>query len=103
MAPGSTLEISDGLGHSVMEVGGLGDYMITAPRPDFGEDKLTLTPLRVVTQRGTTLIAPGESYSAKDASAFSLVPSDWEMNLIHLDDMELEADKALAAPVSQKP
>jgi hypothetical protein len=102
MAPSSTVEIRDGIGRSVIEVGGLGDYMISAPTADDPSEKLTVTPLRVVSQNGTTLIAPGESYTAKDGSAFSLVPSAWEMNLIHLDDLELEADKALAEPLPRK-
>jgi hypothetical protein len=103
LVPGSTLEISDGVGRSLIEAGGLGSYMITAPRPDYGGDKLTMTPLRVIVQDGTGVIAPGQEYTAKDGAAFSLTPSAWEMTLIHLDELEAEADKALAQPVSPKP
>jgi hypothetical protein len=101
LVPGSTLEISDAQGRTVIEGGGLGSYMITAPRPDFG-DKLSLTPLRVINQEGTSIIALDQEYSAKDGSTFSLSPSTWETTLIHLDDLEAEADRAIAEPDAAK-
>jgi len=97
LAPGSTLEISDAAGHSVIEGGGLGCYMITAPGPD-AADKLELTPLRVIGRKGTSVVAPGQSYSAKDGATLSLVPSYWEKMLIQLDELEAETDKAIAEP-----
>jgi hypothetical protein len=96
LVPGSTLEITDVAGHSVIETGGLGCYMISAPTNS--SDKLSLTPLRVVSQIGTSIIAPGQSYSAKDSAALSLVPSSWETMLIQLDELEAETDKAIAEP-----
>jgi hypothetical protein len=101
LVPGSTVEISDGAGRSVIEGGGLGSYMITAPRPEFGE-KLTVTPLRIITQNGTSVITPNTEYSAKDGAAFSLGASTWEANLIHLDELEAEADRAIAEPEPPK-
>jgi hypothetical protein len=96
LVPGSTLEISDASGHSVIEAGGLGSYMISAPTNS--ADKLALTPLRVVSQIGTSIIAPGQTYNAKDSAALSLVPSSWETMLIQLDELEAETDKAIAEP-----
>ena len=96
LAPGSTLEITDAAGHSVIEGGGLGSYMITAPANS--ADKLSLTPLRVVNQIGTSVIAPGQNYNAKDGAALSLVPSSWETTLIQLDELEAETDKAISEP-----
>jgi hypothetical protein len=101
LVPGSTLEISDAAGHSVIEGGGLGSYMITAPRPGSG-DILSVTPLRVISQQGTTMIAPNQEYSAKDGTAVALGASTWEANLIHLDELEAEADKAIAEPEPPK-
>jgi hypothetical protein len=97
LAPGSTLEISDAAGQSVIEGGGLGCYMITAPGPASG-DKLSLTPLRVISQIGTSVIAPGQGYNARDGAALSLVPSSWETMLIQLDELEAETDKAISEP-----
>jgi len=97
LVPGSTLEISDTDGRSVIEGGGLGSYMITAPRPDFG-DKLSVIPLQVIIQKGTSIIAPGQEYSAKDGNTFSLGASTWESMLIQLDELDAEADKAIAEP-----
>jgi hypothetical protein len=97
LAPGSTLEISDLAGHSVIEGGGLGCYMITAPAPD-SMDKLLLTPLRVIGRKGTSVVAPGQSYSAKDGATLSLAPSYWEKMLIQLDELDAETDKAIAEP-----
>jgi hypothetical protein len=97
LAPSSTLEISDAAGHSVIEGGGLGCFMITAPGPD-SAGKLLLTPLRVIAQKGTSVIAPGQSYSAKDGVTLSLIPSSWETKLLQLDELESETDKAIAQP-----
>jgi hypothetical protein len=101
LVPGSTLEISDAAGRSVIEGGGLGSYMINAPRPGIG-DKLSLTPLRIINEQGTSIIAPGQEYSAKDGTTFSLAPSTWETTLIHLDELEAEADRAIAEPEPPK-
>jgi hypothetical protein len=97
LTPGSTFEISDAAGHSVIEGGGLGCYMIAAPGPE-AADKLLLTPLRVVNQKGTSVIAPGQSYTAVDGATLSLLPSSWETMLIQLDELEAETDKAIVQP-----
>jgi hypothetical protein len=102
LAPGNTLEISDAAGHSVIEGGGLGCYMITAPGPEAG-DKLLLTPLRIVGRKGSSVVAPGQSYGPKDAVTLSLVPSYWEKMLIQLDELEAETDKAIAEPAPREP
>jgi hypothetical protein len=101
LAPGSTFEISDAEGHSVIEEGGLGSYMITAPTNS--GDKLALTPLRVINQIGTSIIVPGQPYNAKNGAALSLVPSSWETTLIQLDELEAETDKAIAEPPRSGP
>jgi len=101
LAPGSTLEISDAAGHSVIEGGGLGCYMITASGPG-SADKLLLTPLRVISQKGSAVIVPGQSYNANDGANLSLVPSAWEKMLIQLDELEAETDKAIAEPEPPK-
>jgi hypothetical protein len=97
LVPGNTLEISDAAGRSVIEGGGLGCYMITAPGPD-SADKLSVTPLRTFSRKGTTVIAPGQEYSAKDGAALSLGASRWERVLIQLDELEAETDQAIALP-----
>ncbi|HEX3988450.1 MAG TPA: hypothetical protein VHZ30_03400 [Verrucomicrobiae bacterium] len=102
LVPGSTLEIGDGAGHSVIEGGGLGSYMITAPKPDFGE-KLSVVPLRVFTQNGSSVLAPNQEYNAKEGTVFSLTASNWETTLLHLDELEAEADKASAQTETPKP
>ncbi|HEY3855993.1 MAG TPA: hypothetical protein VGO67_16515 [Verrucomicrobiae bacterium] len=102
LVPGSSLEISDGAGHSVIEGGGLGSYMITAPKPDFGE-KLSVVPLRVFTQNGNSVLAPNQEYNAKDGNVFSLTATTWETTLLHLDELEAEADKASAQAETPKP
>jgi hypothetical protein len=95
LVPGSTLEISDAAGRSVIEGGGLGCYMITAPGPDSG-DKLSVTPLRTIGRKGTTVIAPGQEYSAKDPAALPSGASRWEKVLIQIDELEAETDEAIA-------
>jgi hypothetical protein len=102
LVPGSTLEIGDGAGHSVIEGGGLGSYMITAPKPEFGE-KLSIVPLRIFTQNGNSVLAPNQEYNAKEGTVFSLAASTWETTLLHLDELEAEADKASAQAETPKP
>ncbi len=102
LVPGSTLEIGDGAGHSVIEGSGLGSYMITAPKPDFGE-KLSVVPLRIFTQNGNSVLAPNQEYNAKEGNVFSLASSTWETTLLHLDELEAEADKASAQADAPKP
>ncbi len=94
LIPGSMLEISDATGRSVIEGGGLGSYLITAPKPD-STNKLSVIPLRVIRQKGSTLIAPGEEYSAKDGDVFSVDASTWEAMLVQLDELETVEDKSL--------
>jgi len=97
LVPGSILEISDAAGRSVIAGGGLGSYMITAPGPD-SADKLSVIPLRVISQKGTDVFAPGQKYSAKDGATLPLAASPWETMLIQLDELDAETDKALAEP-----
>jgi len=96
-APGSTLEISDATGRCALDGGRLGCWMITAPGPD-SADKLSLTPLRVIRQNGTSVVAAGPHSSAKDGATLPLAASAWETMLIHFDELEAETDKAIAEP-----
>ncbi len=97
LVPGSTLEIRDATGRSVIEGGGLGSYLITAPTPN-STNTLSVVPLKLISQNGTTLITPGQEYSAKDGDAFSIDASTWEAMLVHLDELETVEDKALGEP-----
>jgi hypothetical protein len=97
LEPGCTLEITDAGGHSVITGGGLGCYMIAAPGPNTG-DKLSLTPLRIMSQRGSSIIVAGQEYNGKEGTTLSLLASPWETMLIQLDELEAETDKAIAEP-----
>jgi len=96
LTPGSSLAVRDSTGQCLIESGGLGSYLITAAGAD-ATDKLRVTPLRLVTQKGRAVIAAGKEYDAKDGEIVSLIPSANEAALVQLDDLEIETDNAIAS------
>jgi hypothetical protein len=99
LVPGNVFEISDATGRSVIEGGGLGCFMITAPKPN-SRDKLLVTPLRLVSQEGPSNVVDGKNYNAANGTNLTLIESQWEGVLIQLDEMESETDRAIAEPQS---
>jgi len=66
LVPGSTFEIRNAAGRSVVEGGGgKGRYIITADGTHVTE-KGSVVPLKVIGETGVTVIAPGMKYSAKE-------------------------------------
>jgi len=93
LVPGSTLEIRNAAGRSVVEGGGgKGRYIITADGTHVTE-KGSSVPLKVIRETGVTVIAPGMKYSAKEGKVFSLAAPEAVEVLLDLDELDLLAEK----------
>jgi hypothetical protein len=100
LIPGSTLEIRNAAGRSVVEGGeGEGRYIITADGAQVAS-KNSAIPLKMIGQSGITVIKPGQKFNAKEGKAFSLeTPSNVE-ELISLDEIQSLAEE-LTPPESE--
>jgi hypothetical protein len=92
LVPGSTFEIRNAAGRSVVEGGGgKGRYIITADGTHVMEKGSTV-PIRVIGETGITVIEPGMEYRVKDGKLFPQeAPEDVKL-LIQLDQMDSLAE-----------
>lgn len=99
LVPGSTLEIRNAAGRSVVEGGGgKGRYIITADGTHVTE-KDTVVPLKVIGETGVTIITPGQKFSPKEGKVFNLEPSEAVTQLIDFDELESVAEES--APIAE--
>jgi hypothetical protein len=102
LVPGSTLEIRNKAGRSVVEGGGSkGRYIITADGTHV-TDKDSTVPLKLVRETGITVITPGQKFEAKEGKVFAVDPSAEVEGYISLDEIQALADEltpAVAAKV----
>ncbi len=88
LVPGSTLEIRNAAGRSVVEGGGgKGRYIITADGTQVTE-KNSVVPLKVIRQTGVTVITPGMQFSAKEGKLFALATPESVKLLIEFDELD---------------
>jgi hypothetical protein len=93
LVPGSTLEIRNAAGRSVVEGGGgKGRYIITADGTHVTE-KGSVIPLKVIGETGVTIIEPGMKYSAKDGKVFPLESPESVKFLIDFDELDSQAEQ----------
>lgn len=93
LVPGSTLEIRNAAGRSVVEGGGgKGRYIITADGTHV-TDKNSVVPLKVIGETGVTVIAPGMKYKAKEGKAFAVASSEAVETLIDFDELDSLAEQ----------
>ncbi len=86
--PGSTFEIRNAAGRSVVEGGGgKGRYIVTADGTHVTE-KGSAAPIKVVGQSGVTVIAPGMKFSAKDGKMLPLEAPEAVKLLIEFDELD---------------
>ncbi len=98
---GSTLEIRNAAGRSVVEGSGSGRYIITADGTQVA-DKTSVIPLKVVGDTGITVVAPGELFRAKEGKMLAAEAPPAVLRLIQWDEVDalsdampvLEADEA---------
>jgi hypothetical protein len=93
LVPGSTFEIRNAAGRSVVEGGGgKGRYIITADGTQV-TDKDSVVPLKVIGETGVTVITPGKKFSAKDGKLFSLAAPEAVELLIDFDELDSLAEQ----------
>jgi hypothetical protein len=93
LVPGSTLEIRNAAGRSVVEGGGgAGRYIITADGAHVTAEGSAI-PLKLIGERGITVIAPGQKFLAKDGILMDLAPPETIKILINLDELQALAEQ----------
>jgi hypothetical protein len=90
---GSTLEIKNAAGRSVVEGGGgKGRYIITADGTHV-TDKNSAVPLKVIGETGITIITPGQKFNAKEGKLFALETPEAVELLIDFDELDSLAEE----------
>ncbi len=84
---GSTLEIRNAAGCSVVEGIGGGRYIITADGFNVS-DKGSVSPLKLTGENGITIIGAGEQFARKDGKNLPMSTTLWVNDLIQLDDLQ---------------
>jgi hypothetical protein len=92
LIPGSTFEIRNAAGRSIVEGSGMGRYIITADGTQVA-DNSSLIPLKVVGETGITMITPGQKYSAKEGKMFPLATPEAVLMLLDLDELQSLAEE----------
>ena len=91
--PGSTLEIRNAAGRSVVEgSGNKGRYIITADGTHVTH-KDSEIPLKVIGEKGITIIKPGQQFLAKDGKLMDTQTPDAVVSLIEFDEIHALAEK----------
>ncbi|MBA4149525.1 MAG: hypothetical protein H0X66_15540 [Verrucomicrobia bacterium] len=91
--PGSTLEIRNAAGRSVVEGGGTkGRYIITADGTQVA-DKDSDIPLKVIGQTGVTIITPGQKFLAEEGKLLPHDPSEAVLTFIEFDELQALMEK----------
>jgi hypothetical protein len=88
LVPGSTLEIRNAAGRSVVEGGGgKGRYIITADGTHV-TDKDSVVPLKLIGETGITVITPGQKFNAREGKMFALNATAAVEEFIDLDEIQ---------------
>jgi hypothetical protein len=93
LVPGSTFEIRNSAGRSVVEGGGgTGRYIITADGTHV-TDKNSVVPLKVIRETGITVIEPGQEFNAKEGKVLPVDPHEGVDMLIQIDELDSLAEQ----------
>jgi hypothetical protein len=91
--PGSTFEIRNAAGRSVVESGEAeGQYIITADGTHVTE-KHSAANLKVVGETGITVVSPGMKFSPKDGAMNPVKPKEAVKALIEFDQLDAASEK----------
>jgi hypothetical protein len=97
-AAGSTLEIKNAAGRSVVEGSGGGKYIITADGTHVSADGSVL-PLKLIGENGTTFIAAGQQLTSQDGKVLPLSSASCAKDLAQLEELKTSTD----APAARRP
>jgi hypothetical protein len=102
LVPGSTFEIRNAAGRSVVEGGGgKGRYIITADGTHV-TDKNSAVPLKVIGETGVTVITPGQKFNAKEGKMFAVATPEAVQLLIDFDELDSLAEQLTPSETSPK-
>ncbi len=96
----SKFEVKHQIGRSVVEGEGAGGFEIRADSAAVS-GRSYFVPLKVISENGTAVIAPGQKFDAKMGKVMRLAPSEEEVTLLQLD--ELQALNDLLTPQEELP
>ncbi len=97
LIPGSTMEIRNAAGRSMVEgAGGQGRYIITADGTHVA-DKDSVIPLKLIGETGITIITPGQKFDGKEGKVFPLAAPAAVDDLIAFDEMQSLAEELTPA------
>jgi len=100
LVAGSKFEVNHKVGRLVVEGEGAGGFV-------FRSDSVVVSgrsyfvPLKVISEKGTAVVAPGHKFDAKMGKVMRLAPSEEELALVHLDELQALAD--LLTPQEELP
>jgi hypothetical protein len=99
---GSTLEIRNADGRSVVEGSGIGRYIITADGTHVTATGSAI-PLKVIGETGITVVAAGQQFDRKDGKVLAASPPSWVKDLIELDELQAISEKPVTTAPAPKP
>ncbi len=94
---GSTLEIRNAAGRSVVEGSGIGRYIITADGTHVAATGSAI-PLKVIGENGITVIAAGQQFDKKDGKVQAASPPLWVKDMIELDELQAVTEEPAKGP-----
>ena len=100
LVPDSKFEVKHKIGRSVVEGEGSGGFEIRADSAAVSE-RFYFVPLKMISEQGTAVIAPGQKFDAKMGKVTRLAASEAEVTLLQLD--ELQALNDLLTPQEELP
>lgn len=101
VVPGSTLEIRNAAGRSVVEGGaGKGRYIITADGTQVA-DRDSAVPLKVIGDTGITVIKPGQKFDPREGKVFAAAAPAAVEEMIDLDEIQSLGEQLTRAAATQ--
>lgn len=103
LVAGSTFEIRNAAGRSVVEgapSGSMGRYIITADGSHVA-DKSSTQPIKLVGEKGITIITPGQEFDAKEGKLLAVATPKAVATLIEFDELQALAE-GVTPPVAVK-
>ena len=98
VVPGSTFAIRNAAGRSVVEgapSSGMGRYIITADGTHVA-DKSSRLPLKLIGEKGITIIDPGQKFDAKEGKLLPLATPESVAMLIEFDELHALMESPLS-------
>jgi len=99
---GSTLEIRNAAGRSVVEGSGVGRYIITADGTHVTAEGSAI-PVKIIGENGITVIAAGQQFAKKEGKMLPVDANLWVKDLVELDELQAAMEAAAAEKAPARP